>query len=398
MAKWNYVKIGDVCTVERGGSPRPIDKFITDDPNGINWIKIGDATDSMYITETAQKIIPEGMKKSRYVQPGDFLLSNSMSFGRPYILKIDGCIHDGWLVLRDNGGVFDKRFLYYYLSSPSTYQKFKNMAVGGVVNNLNSDMVRGVTVPIPKMEEQIEIVQTLDNVSNLIFLRKQQLAKLDELVKARFIELFGDPKSNPNSYPIGQLSEHIEFLTSGSRGWAQYCVDNGSEWFITIKNVKDCRISIDNMQPINAPDNAEAKRTKVQEGDLLISITADLGRTGVVTKEIADHGAYINQHLTCIRLNKEILNPLYVAFFMESPAGKEQFESKNQSAVKAGLNFNSINSLRLLVPPMDEQSAFVEFVHQVDKSKVVESIHRMNVLFNITLNGGNRYDIRANEF
>ena len=117
-----------------------------------------------------------------------------------------------------------------------------------------------------------------------------------------------------------------------------------------------------------------------------------------MTKEIADHGAYINQHLTCIRLNKEILNPLYVAFFMESPAGKEQFESKNQSAVKAGLNFNSINSLRLLVPPMDEQSAFVEFVHQVDKSKVVELIHRMNVLFNITLNGGNRYDIRANEF
>jgi len=370
MAKWNYVKVGDVCTVERGGSPRPIDKFITDDPNGINWIKIGDATDSMYITETAQKIIPEGMKKSRYVQPGDFLLSNSMSFGRPYILKIDGCIHDGWLVLRDNGGVFDKRFLYYYLSSPSTYQKFKNMAVGGVVNNLNSDMVRGVTVPIPKMEEQIEIVQTLDNVSNLIFLRKQQLAKLDELVKARFVELFGDPKINPNKYPVCQLSEHIAFLTSGSRGWAQYCADDGTEWFITIRNVKDCHIETDNMQPINAPDNAEAKRTRVQEGDLLISITADLGRTGVVTKEIAEHGAYINQHLTCIRLKQDVLNPLYVAYFMESSAGKEQFESKNQSAVKAGLNFNSINSLRLMVPPLEEQNAFVNFVEQVDKSKV----------------------------
>ncbi len=370
MAKWNYVKIGDVCTVERGGSPRPIDKFITDDPNGINWIKIGDATDSMYITETAQKIIPEGMKKSRYVQPGDFLLSNSMSFGRPYILKIDGCIHDGWLVLRDNGGVFDKCFLYYYLSSPSTYQKFKNMAVGGVVNNLNSDMVRGVTVPIPKMEEQIEIVQTLDNVSNLIFLRQQQLAKLDELVKARFVELFGDPKINPNKYPVCQLSEHIAFLTSGSRGWAQYCADDGTEWFITIRNVKDCHIETDNMQPINAPDNAEAKRTRVQEGDLLISITADLGRTGVVTKEIAEHGAYINQHLTCIRLKQDVLNPLYVAYFMESSAGKEQFESKNQSAVKAGLNFNSINSLRLMVPPLEEQNAFVNFVEQVDKSKV----------------------------
>ena len=224
---------------------------------------------------------------------------------------------------------------------------------------------------LDSLDKQAEIIEILGKAESIILKRRKELAELDNLIKARFVEMFGDPKSNPNSYPISQLSEHIEFLTSGSRGWAQYCVDNGSEWFITIKNVKDCRISIDNMQPINAPDNAEAKRTKVQEGDLLISITADLGRTGVVTKEIADHGAYINQHLTCIRLNKEILNPLYVAFFMESPAGKEQFESKNQSAVKAGLNFNSINSLRLLVPPMDEQSAFVEFVHQVDKSKVV---------------------------
>ena len=146
-------------------------------------------------------------------------------------------------------------------------------------------------------------------------------------------------------------------------------MDDGKEWFITIKNVKDCKIATDNMQPVNAPDNAEAKRTRVQEGDLLISITADLGRTGVITKEIADHGAYINQHLTLIRLNQEYLEPLYVAYFMESTAGKEQFISKNQSAVKAGLNFNSINTLKLLVPPKDIQQEFLSFVAQVDKSK-----------------------------
>ena len=205
----------------------------------------------------------------------------------------------------------------------------------------------------------------------IIAARQQQLQKLDELVKARFVEMFGDPKINPNNYPVCQLSDFIVFLTSGSRGWAQYCADDGTEWFITIKNVKDCHIETDNMQPINAPDNAEAKRTRVQEGDLLISITADLGRTGVVTKEIAEHGAYINQHLTCIRLKQDVLNPLYVAYFMESPAGKEQFESKNQSAVKAGLNFNSINSLRLMIPPLDDQNAFVDFIKQTDKSKVV---------------------------
>ena len=276
----------------------------------------------------------------------------------------------------------DRQFLYYFLKSNIGRQMIRAKAAGSVRDNLKLDMLKEMTIPDSSLDDQRHCVATLDNLQYLIELRKKQLNELDNLVKARFVEMFGDPKSNPNSYPIGQLSEHIEFLTSGSRGWAQYCVDNGSEWFITIKNVKDCRISIDNMQPINAPDNAEAKRTKVQEGDLLISITADLGRTGVVTKEIADHGAYINQHLTCIRLNKEILNPLYVAFFMESPAGKEQFESKNQSAVKAGLNFNSINSLRLLVPPMDEQSAFVEFVHQVDKSKLAiqQSLDKLETL------------------
>ena len=258
-----------------------------------------------------------------------------------------------------------------YLRYFFNYHKPNQLVKDAAYPSISLSDIGNLVVDMKSESERNAIVSVLQHAESVITLRQKELQKLDDLVKARFVEMFGDPKSNPNSYPIGQLSEHIEFLTSGSRGWAQYCVDNGSEWFITIKNVKDCRISIDNMQPINAPDNAEAKRTKVQEGDLLISITADLGRTGVVTKEIADHGAYINQHLTCIRLNKEILNPLYVAFFMESPAGKEQFESKNQSAVKAGLNFNSINSLRLLVPPMDEQSAFVEFVHQVDKSKVV---------------------------
>lgn len=268
----------------------------------------------------------------------------------------------------------DRQYLLHYLKSDMMLSFIKEYATGSVRDNLKLADLGKFPINLRPVEEQHQIATTLDKIDDLIAKRRQQLDKLDELVKSRFIEMFGDQKSNPNSYPISQLSEHIEFLTSGSRGWAQYCVDNGSEWFITIKNVKDCRISIDNMQPINAPDNAEAKRTKVQEGDLLISITADLGRTGVVTKEIADHGAYINQHLTCIRLNKEMLNPLYVAFFMESPAGKEQFESKNQSAVKAGLNFNSINSLRLLVPPMDEQNAFVGFVHQIDKSKSFDDL------------------------
>lgn len=257
-------------------------------------------------------------------------------------------------------------YLYYCL----LHYDFSNVISGSAQPQITRQGLEKVKIAICSIEEQNKRTSSLRKISTVIAARQQELQKLDELVKARFVEMFGNPEINPNNYPVCQLSDFIVFLTSGSRGWAQYCANDGTEWFITIKNVKDCHIETDNMQPINAPDNAEAKRTRVQEGDLLISITADLGRTGVVTKEIAEHGAYINQHLTCIRLNQDVLNPLYVAYFMESPAGKEQFESKNQSAVKAGLNFNSINSLRLMVPPLEEQNAFVNFVEQVDKSKV----------------------------
>ena len=301
-------------------------------------------------------------------------MSLTGNVGRVAILEkelLPAALNQRVACLRLKSNKITKSYLFHFLNS-NFFEQQCIMASNGVAQkNMSTEWLKGYEIPLYTPNQQEEIVTVLNAAQSILSSRRQQLQKLDELVKARFVELFGDPRINPNKYPVCQLSDYIVFLTSGSRGWAQYCADDGTEWFITIKNVKDCHIETDNMQPINAPNNAEAKRTRVQEGDLLISITADLGRTGVVTKEIAEHGAYINQHLTCIRLKQDVLNPLYVAYFMESPAGKEQFESKNQSAVKAGLNFNSINSLRLMVPPLDDQNAFVDFIKQTDKSKAV---------------------------
>ena len=146
--------LGDVCSVERGGSPRPISDFITNAPDGLNWIKIGDADSGRYITHTAEKIKPEGLSKTRKVYVGDLLLSNSMSFGRPYILKIDGCIHDGWLVLHFDDKVIDAIFLQTFLSLPETFSAFEKMAEGAVVNNLNSSVVKKLPVLLPSIEQQ----------------------------------------------------------------------------------------------------------------------------------------------------------------------------------------------------------------------------------------------------
>lgn len=272
-------------------------------------------------------------------------------------------------------------YLYFFMDK--YVEELRRLSIGGVIKYIKLGNLTEAMIELPDIEMQKNIVRLLSKTKDILACRQQQLQKLDELIKARFVEMFGEPRVNPKRFPVCHLSDYIDFLTSGSRGWAQYCADRGTEWFITIKNVKDCRISVDNMQSINAPDNAEAKRTKVQEGDLLISITADLGRTGVVTKKIAEHGAYINQHLTCIRLNRTALDPLYVAYFMESPVGKEQFESKNQSAVKAGLNFNAIKSLRIIVPPMEIQKEFAAFVEQTEKSKaaVQKALDEAQLLF-----------------
>ena len=277
----------------------------------------------------------------------------------------------------------DNQYLYYFLKSDIALCLIKNIATGSVRDNLKLSMLYEFPINLPNIERQKEIVSTLDKLQSIITHLRIQLEKLDLLVKARFVEMFGDIYTNKYDLPICPLSDYITFLTSGSRGWAKYCTENGTDWFITIKNVKACKITTHNIQQLNAPDNMEAKRTKVQEDDLLISITADLGRTGVVTKEIAEHGAYINQHLTCVRLNKSKITPIYAAYFMESNSGRPQFEAKNQTGVKAGLNFDSIKSLKISVPPLTLQNQFADFVKQIDKSRSIlqQELDKAQMLF-----------------
>ena len=158
---WQTKTLGEICDIERGGSPRPIQEFITTAPNGINWIKIGDATASgKYIYKTEEKIKPEGVKRSRMVYEGDFILSNSMSFGRPYIMKTTGCIHDGWLVLHQPK--VDPDYLYHALSSDLVFDQFDRLAAGSTVRNLNIGLAKSVEIPYPPLAEQRRIVGVLD--------------------------------------------------------------------------------------------------------------------------------------------------------------------------------------------------------------------------------------------
>jgi type I restriction enzyme, S subunit len=216
VSKWPLVALGDIFTIARGGSPRPIDSFITDDPNGVNWIMIGDAVEgSKYITKTKKRIRKEGVSRSREVKPGDFLLTNSMSFGHPYILATAGCIHDGWLVLSPRDNNVDQDYFYHLLGSPFVYAEFERLAAGAVVKNLNSDLVRGVKVPHPPLAEQRRIADILDKADAIRRKRREAIALTEELLRSAFLEMFGDPVTNPRGWPLSQLGAVIERLDAG---------------------------------------------------------------------------------------------------------------------------------------------------------------------------------------
>ena len=184
-------KLGNMVSVSRGASPRPISAYVTEDMDGVNWIKIGDVPEnSLYIEHTKEKITLEGAKKSRYVYKGDFILSNSMSFGRPYILNIDGCVHDGWLIISDYLATFHPLYLYYAIRDFEVQSQFSEKVNGATVKNLNSDLVKSTLIKVPPMELQQQFSESVLKMEQTKLTIQQSLDKLELLKKSLMQEYF----------------------------------------------------------------------------------------------------------------------------------------------------------------------------------------------------------------
>ncbi|HEL1995664.1 TPA: restriction endonuclease subunit S [Streptococcus suis] len=181
------VELGAVATVQRGASPRPISSYLTEDEDAIPWIKIGDTlSNSKYITSTEQKISQAGAKKSRLLKKGDFILSNSMSYGRPYILQIDGAIHDGWASISDFEETINPDFLYQYLSSQRVQSYWDSKINSGSVSNLNSGIIKSLEINLPSLSTQKRIVAILDKFDELTNSISQGLPKEIELRQKQY--------------------------------------------------------------------------------------------------------------------------------------------------------------------------------------------------------------------
>lgn len=388
---WCIKKLGDVCVIERGGSPRPINKYITEDSKGINWIKIGDAKNgSKYITSTKEKIISEGVKKSRYVYKGDLLLSNSMSFGHPYILDIEGCIHDGWLVIHDVHNTFIKDYLYYFLGSPQIYKVFKSMAVGGVVNNLNSEMVRNLKIAIPPIFEQKIIVAEFDKLNEILAKKREQLKELDRLGQAIFYDMFGDTIQNEKGWRITKLKSLTLKIGSGAtpKGGNENYKDEGIS-LIRSLNVYNGDFKYKNLAFIDDIQAKALDNVIVQKNDVLLNITgASVARCCIVPEKILP--TRVNQHVAILRVDPELLDYNFLCSLLISNEYQSKLlqQSKSNGATREALTKVFIESLEIVVPPLKFQRQFVEKIECVNlqKQKIKQSIVEVQQLLDYTMN------------
>jgi type I restriction enzyme S subunit len=370
---WQVKKLGEIFTIERGGSPRPIEEYITKDENGINWIKIGDTKDIVkYIERTKEKIKPEGAKRSRMVYVDDFLLSNSMSFGRPYIMKTTGCIHDGWLVIRKNEEI-DNNYLYYILSSSFLYQQFSKLAKGSTVKNLNIEAVKQAIIRFPPLPEQQLIVSKIEELLSDLENGKQQLLIAQQQLKVyrqSLLKWAFEGKLTHKNVKDGELPEGWKWVKFGElfqntpqNGLYKPSTEYGSgipilriDGFydgVILNNYDYKRVRL---------TKEEAQKYKLSIDDIVVNRVnsmSHLGKCGLV-KSLKEQTVF-ESNVMKIQINKKSALPKYIVCYLACSTGIKELTKNAKHAVNQA-SINQTDVLNAIIPlaSISEQQLIVD--------------------------------------
>ena len=376
---WKTMKLVDVCIVERGSSPRPIKKFVTDDEDGVNWIKIGDTKNiEKYIYKTNQKITKEGAEKSRFVEEGDFILSNSMSFGKPYIMKTQGYIHDGWFKLKLHDFV-DSEYFYQLLSSPLVNDQFHNLASGSVVKNISGDLVKKVVLPIPPLLQQKQIVAILDKAFAAIDTAKanaeQNLQNAKELFESISLQKFTDG-INIKKWKLEKIEKYSQVVV-GYVGpiSKEYTNDENDVLLLSTKNISDVGVSLKKLTRINHTFHNKQKKSQLLPGDILVARHGKSGQAAVIPDSMKAAHAL---NVIIIKRSETILSE-YIAFLLNSGVLSKIQDSKGGS-VQEIINTSVIKNLIIPVPNVQHQGKIIEELNNVSKqAKKLEAIYTQKI-------------------
>lgn len=365
---WKEKPLGKASEILRGGSPRPIDAYLTDDKNALNWLKIGDIDkDSKYVSHTSGKVKPEALSKTREVHPNDLIMSNSMSFGRPYIMNIRSCIHDGWLAITEIDDEIDRDYLYYYILSNSSQSYFLNAAAGGGIKNLNAEIVKKLPLLFPKeKDEQKEIAACLSSLDELITVQDMKVNTLKKHKKGLMQQLFPQegetlPKQRfPEFKDAGKWEEKsINQICNKPYSGGTPPTSKREYYGGTIPFIRSAEIDKDKTELFLTEFGVQNSSAKyVKKGDVLIALYG--ANSGDVALSKID--GVINQAILC--LSSTDSNAFLYHYFTFK---KEWLINKYIQGGQGNLSGDIIKSIELYFPTPTEQQRIADCLSSINE-------------------------------
>jgi type I restriction enzyme, S subunit len=349
---WPVHSLKDVCNIDMGSAPK-----------GTSYVElakgvplIAGAADYGDITPNPKKSTTE---PTRLTQKGDIIICVRATIGDLNWADKQYCLGRGVAGLRADEQLLDSKYLWYFIKSYE--QELYRQATGSTFPQINRTVIESIQVPLPPLSTQKKIAEILEKADQLRKDCQQMDQELNNLAQAVFIDMFGEIEE------VDKLDSHIEFLTSGSRGWAQYYASSGAR-FIRSLDVQMNFIGNDDIAYVKPPSGQEAIRTKVQKGDVLLTITGSrIGRVSPVSKGFGD--AHISQHVALIRLKKSML-PEFLSYYLSMPSfGQRQIEKSQYGQTKPGLKLDHIREFTVPNIDVKKQREFVSFMESIEDVK-----------------------------
>ena len=360
------VKLKDIFDLQMGKTPSRsnLEYWNTTD---YKWISIADLTKtSKYIFETKEYLSKSAIKDSgiKVIPANTVVMSFKLSIGKTAITKEDMYSNEAIMAFKDKHVINIIPEYIFYLFKYKNWEECSNKAVMG--KTLNKATLSEIEVEICSIEKQRQIVNILDKIMSAVDGRKQELQLLDELIKARFVEMFGDPVKNPKGWEVVTIGD---IVTEVRYGTSKPAVEGGKYPYLRMNNLTaDGHLDLNDLKYIDIPDD-EIEKCVVRKGDVLFNRTNSIELVGKTVVFDLQEDMIIAGYIIRVRLNKRLL-PEILSQYMNLEALKDILRSMAKGAVnQANINAQELRSIKVYIPDMELQKQFIEMKNQVNKSK-----------------------------
>ena len=375
-------KLGELYKITSGGTPSRTHSEYYEDGT-IPWVKTGDLKDK-YLFETDEKISQLGLENSSariYLKNTVLLAMYGATIGATSILKIDAATNQACAAFSSREDVLPE-YLYAFLESQK--DKFIKDAVGGAQPNLSAGYLKTIEFKLPSLEQQTRITRNLSKIDELLLLRKQQIAKLDGLIKARFVEMFGDPADNVNNLPASPMTAICQII-DGDRGKnypkQEEFSDSGFCLFLNAKNVTAQGFSFENCTYITEEKDALLRNGKLCRGDVVLTTRGTIGNLAFYDTSVPYENIRINSGMVILRMNKQVVSEIFFIeqFKMQLDSIKSRIAS---GSAQPQLPISTMNKIEMILPPIELQNQFAAFVERVSQQKqtVQQSLEKLKLM------------------